>query len=143
MTGRSVGSPIVAATARAVAPFLLTLGLFTMLHGTKSVGGGFQGGVVVGSVVVVLAFAFGVDQTREALDSRLLLGGAASGLVVFGVVAVGGLTLGRGFLDVTAYETLGVSNATVYAVEAVEIGIGLSVASVIAILSFEIAGSES
>ncbi|ELZ95810.1 monovalent cation/H+ antiporter subunit B [Haloferax mucosum ATCC BAA-1512] len=34
------------ATVHLLAPFVLTFVLFTLFHGTSSVGGGFQGGVV-------------------------------------------------------------------------------------------------
>jgi multicomponent Na+:H+ antiporter subunit B len=134
---RHRGSPVVPKTVRVIAPFALTFGLFTMFHGTKSVGGGFQGGVVVGSVVVTIAFAFGIERTRRALDPRVLVGGAAAGVVVFGLVALGGTVVGDAFLDVTRVP---IPDGTVYAVELVEIGIGVTVASVVALLFFEIAG---
>jgi multicomponent Na+:H+ antiporter subunit B len=134
---RHRGSPVVPKTVRVIAPFALTFGLFTMFHGTKSVGGGFQGGVVVGSVVVTIAFAFGIERTRRALDPRALVGGAAAGVVVFGLVALGGTFVGDAFLDVTRVP---IPDGTVYAVELVEIGIGVTVASVVALLFFEIAG---
>jgi multicomponent Na+:H+ antiporter subunit B len=139
MTGDSV---VVTKTVRAVVPFVLTYGVFTMLHGTKSVGGGFQGGVVVAAAVVTLAFAFGVGQTRAALAGSLLVGGAAAGLVAFAAVALGSLALGAGFLDVAAFESLLGADGPVYAVELVEVGIGTTVASVVVLLFFELAGGE-
>jgi multicomponent Na+:H+ antiporter subunit B len=135
-------SVVVTRTVRAIVPFVVTYGLFTMLHGTKSVGGGFQGGVVVGAGVVTLAFAFGVGQTRRALDSRVLIGGAAAGLVLFAVVAAASLALGGAFLDAGVYAALPVPDAAVYAVELVEIGIGVTVASVVALLFFGIARAD-
>lgn len=131
-------SPVVTKTVRLVAPFALTFGLFTMFHGTKSVGGGFQGGVVIGSTAVTIAFAFGFEQTWRTLDHRILTAAAVSGVVVFGGVALGGVFLGGAFLDVTRVP---IPNGTVYAVELVEIGIGVTVASVITLLFFEIAGA--
>lgn len=134
-------SVVVTKTVRAITPFVLTFGLFTMLHGTKSVGGGFQGGVVVAAAVVTLAFAFGVGQTWRALDARLLVGVAAGGLSLFAAVALASLGLGGAFLDAGVYAGLG-GDAVVYAVELVEIGIGITVASVVSLLFFEIARTE-
>lgn len=130
-------SPVVTKTVRLLAPFVFTFGVFTMFHGTKSVGGGFQGGVVVASVVVAIAFAFGVDQTWRALDARLLVGAAAVGILAFGAVALAGLLAGGAFLDVTI---LGVSPQ--YPVELVELGIGAAVAGVVSVLFFELAGVD-
>lgn len=133
-------SPVVTRTVRAVVPFVLTYGAFTMLHGTKSVGGGFQGGVVVSTAVVALGFAFGVDQTARVAGRGAVLALAAGGLTLIGVVAGGSLLLGGGFLDAGAYATVPVADAVVYAVELVEIGIGLAVAGVVATLFFALSG---
>jgi multicomponent Na+:H+ antiporter subunit B len=135
-------SVVVTRTVRAVVPFVITYGIFTMLHGTKSVGGGFQGGVVVAAGVVTLAFAFGVGQTRAALDPRLLAGVAAGGLGLFAVVAAASLALGGAFLDAAVYAGLSIPGAAVYAVELVEVGIGLTVASVIVVMFLTIARAE-
>jgi len=126
-------SPVVTKTVRVVSPFVLTFGLFTLLHGTKSVGGGFQGGVVVATVVVALGFGFGVGETRRALDRQTLVGTAAAGVVLFGLVAVGSLLRGAPVLDLTAYPV-----ATVYVVELVEVGIGVTVAGVVTTLFFQL-----
>ena len=60
-----VESPIIMATVRVVAPFVFTFGLFIMFHGADSSGGGFQGGVIVGTVILMLGIAFGIEPTRE------------------------------------------------------------------------------
>lgn len=130
-------SVVVAKTVRAVAPFVFTFGVFTTLHGTKSAGGGFQGGVVVASLVVLLAFAFGAGQVRAALDEGHLVAVAGSGLLLFGAVAVGSLALGGRFLQPGQLP-----GPTAYAVEAVEVGVGLAVASVLVVLFFAVAGVE-
>jgi len=135
-------SVVVTQTVRAVVPFVVTYGLFTMLHGTKSVGGGFQGGVVVASGVVTLAFAFGVTQTLAALAPGVLRAVAAGGLLLFAAVAAASLALGGAFLDAGTYARLPVTGAAVYAVELVEIGIGLTVASVISLAFFTLARAE-
>ena len=130
-------SVVVTKTVRAVVPFVLTFGLFTLLHGTSSVGGGFQGGVVLGAAVVTLAFGFGLDRTWEVLDKGLLTGLVVSGVVVFGAVAFAGLALGGSFLRLDAFP---VPKSTVYATELVEVGIGFTVAGVVVVLFFELAG---
>jgi multicomponent Na+:H+ antiporter subunit B len=130
-------SVVVTKTVRAVVPFVLTFGLFTLLHGTSSVGGGFQGGVILGAAVVTVAFGFGLDQTWRVLDKALLTALSASGVLVFGAVAYAGLVVGGSFLRLDAFP---VPKSTVYATELVEVGIGATVAGVVVVLFFELAG---
>ncbi|WP_436927318.1 MnhB domain-containing protein [Halosimplex amylolyticum] len=138
----TVDSVVVTQTVRAILPFVLTFGLFTMLHGTSSVGGGFQGGVVVGAAVVAVGFAFGLGQTRRAVGLRGLTVGSAAGLVVFAAVALASLALDGAFLDARAYARLPLEKATVYAVEIAEVGIGITVASVVSLLFLELGRDE-
>jgi multicomponent Na+:H+ antiporter subunit B len=133
-------SLLVTVTVRAVTPFVLTFGAFTTLHGTTSVGGGFQGGVVAAAALVTVGFAFGVDQTRRALGPTHLLAGAVGGSLLIAAVALGSLALGGAFLDAGAYGVLPVAKAPVYAVELVEVGIGFTVAAVLGVLFLELGG---
>lgn len=121
-------SPVVAKTVRLLTPFVLTFGLFTMFHGTKSVGGGFQGGVVVAAGIVVVGFTFGLGQTRRWLDPGVTTGAAASGVLTFAAVALGATAFGGAYLQVDVFP---VPDATVYAIELVELGIGATVAGTI------------
>jgi multicomponent Na+:H+ antiporter subunit B len=137
-------SPVVTTTVRLLAPFVLTFGLFTMFHGTTSVGGGFQGGVVAAAMVITVAFALGLAPTVTWIDARVLGALVASGVVVFGVVALAGVASGGAFLQL---DVLPIPNATVYATEAIEVGIGATVGAVIVVLFVRIgqgdAGSTS
>ncbi len=132
------GSPVVTTTVRLLSPFVLTFALFTLFHGTASVGGGFQGGVVAAAVVVTLAFAFGVRATEAWLTRRRLLALVGAGPVVFGAVALAGVAAGGAFLQ---FDVLPVPKASVYATEAIELGIGATVAGVVVVL-FVALGSD-
>jgi multicomponent Na+:H+ antiporter subunit B len=129
--GRSADSPVVTTTVRVLSPFVLTFALFTLFHGTSSVGGGFQGGVVAAAVVVTLAFAFGVRDTAAWLASGRLLALAVAAPLVFGVVAVAGIFAGGAFLQ---FDVLPIPKASVYATEAIELGIGATVGAVVVVL---------
>jgi multicomponent Na+:H+ antiporter subunit B len=133
-------SPVVTTTVRLLAPFVLTYGLFTLFHGTTSVGGGFQGGVVAAAMVITVAFAVGIRQTVEWLDPRALWGLVVAGPLVFGVVAVAGIVFGGAFLQ---FDVLPVGKASVYATEAIEVGIGATVAAAVVVLFVRIADGYS
>jgi len=132
-----VESTIIMTTVRVVAPFVLTLGLFVMFHGAGSAGGGFQGGVVVGSVILMLAFAFGIEAVRDWLNPTAVLGVIGLGLATFAAIGLGSVALGGAFLEYGRYGSLTVVK---YGIELVELGIGAIVTGVVVGLFFLIAG---
>ncbi|WP_224269629.1 MnhB domain-containing protein [Haloprofundus salinisoli] len=132
-----VESTIIMTTVRTVAPFILTLGLFVMFHGASSAGGGFQGGAIAGTVVLLLAFAFGIGPVRDWLNPAVILGLIAVGVGTFLAIAFGSLLFPNGaFLQYSAYP---ISHASAYGIELVELGIGAVVAGIIVGLFFLIA----
>ena len=137
---RNPDSPVVTATVRLLSPFVLTFALFTLFHGTSSVGGGFQGGVLAAAVVVTLAFAFGVRATAEWLTYGRLLALVAAAPAVFGLVALAGIAAGGAFLQ---FDVLPIPKPSVYATEAIELGIGATVGGVVVVLFVNLADGET
>ena len=138
MTDRpTADSPVVTVTARIVATFVLTFALFTLFHGTSSVGGGFQGGVIAAAAIIILAFGFGVETTSAWLSPRWLLVLVAAGPLAFGVVAFGGILAGGSFLQ---FDVLPIPKPSVYATEFIELGIGATVAGVVVSLFVRLTG---
>jgi len=132
-------SPVVTTTARVLAPFVLTFALFTLFHGTSSVGGGFQGGVVAAAAVVTLAFAFGVEEAAGRLSPGRLLALVAAAPLVFAAIALAGVAYGGAFLQ---FDVLPVPKASVYATEAIELGIGATVGAVLVVLFVNLYDTE-
>jgi multicomponent Na+:H+ antiporter subunit B len=130
-----VESTIIMTTVRVIAPFVLTLGVFVMFHGASSAGGGFQGGVIAATTVVMLGFAFGIDPIASHLRNEHLALLVLSGLGTFLAIGFGGYLVGGNFLQVSGYETL-FHNGSKYSIELVEVGIGVVVAGVITGLFF-------
>lgn len=138
--GPYVESPIIMTTTRIIAPFVFTFGLFIMFHGADSSGGGFQGGVIVGTVVLMLGIAFGIEVTREWLGPRIPVGVIGLGVLVFLSVGIGSTLLGGAFLEYHAYN---VPYASKYGIELVELAIGFIVAGVVVGLLFGLASGLS
>lgn len=134
-----VESPIIMATVRVITPFVFTFGLFVMFHGADSSGGGFQGGVIVGTVVIMLGIAFGIETTRDWIGLRLPIGFVGLGVLAFLLTGVGSVLLGGAFLDYSAY---GIHHASKYGMEFVELAIGLIVAGIVITLFFTIAAGR-
>ncbi|MFC6836237.1 MnhB domain-containing protein [Halomarina ordinaria] len=134
--GLYVESTIIMTTVRVVTPFILTLGLFVMFHGADSAGGGFQGGAISATVLLMLAFAFGIDAVRDWLDPSVVLGLILVGVANFVGVGLLTLALGGAFLQ---YDVVPIYHASKYSIELIELGIGAIVAGVITGLFFVIA----
>ncbi|WP_089878906.1 MnhB domain-containing protein [Halogeometricum limi] len=131
-----VESPIIMTTVRVITPFVFTLGLFVMFHGADSSGGGFQGGVIVGTVVLMLGIAFGIETTREWIGPNIPILMICLGVLAFLLIGIGSVLLGGGFLE---YSTYGFYHATKYGIEFVELAIGLIVSGIVTGLFFVIA----
>lgn len=131
-----VESPIIMATVRIVAPFVFSLGAFVMFHGADSAGGGFQGGVIVGTVILMVAIAFGIGPTREWISSSLLTVVVVSGVLLFAGIGLLALVFDGAFLQ---YEVIPVYDATKYGIELVEVGIGIIVSATVVGLFFALA----
>lgn len=132
-------SPIIMATVRVVSPFVFTFGLFVMFHGADSSGGGFQGGVIVGTVVLMLGIAFGIEPTRDWMGPVLPVALVGLGVALFVGIGLGSVLAGGAFLEYRAYD---VPHASKYGIELVELAIGLIVSAIVAGLLFTIAAGE-
>jgi multicomponent Na+:H+ antiporter subunit B len=136
-TQQSENSPVVTVTVRLLSPFILTFAVFTLFHGTSSVGGGFQGGVIAAAVVVTFAFAFGIRETTRWLSQRWVFALVVAGPIAFGIAAFAGIFTGGAFLQ---FDGLPIPKPSVYATEFVELGIGATVAGVVVTLFVRLTG---
>jgi len=130
-------SQVIMPTVKIVAPFAFTYGLFVTFHGAGSPGGGFQGGAIVAAVVFMIAFAFGIEATRQWLANTVVVALAVGGTLVFAGIGLVPIALGGAFLQ---YELLPIPDPVKYGMEGVEIlGIGTIVAGVLIGLFFVLA----
>ena len=142
--GTYVESTIIMTTIRLVSPFVFVYGLYVMFHGAESAGGGFQGGVLVAASLILVAFAFGIEPTREWISDRPARLAIAAGALTFVGIGLGAMAAGGRFLEYGAVE---IHHGTKYGIELVELGIGAIVAGIILSLFMNLAagfaGGES
>jgi energy-converting hydrogenase B subunit I len=84
-------SKIVRTVANQLILFILIFGLYVIAHGHLTPGGGFQGGAVVVSGVVMLLVAFNAKELKKSLRERVLSIMESTGGLVFVVLAFAGL----------------------------------------------------
>lgn len=91
--------------ARAMMPVLLMLSLMLMLRGHNQPGGGFVGGLVASSSIILMTLAYGPDQVREKLRIDFLRA-MFVGLLLAAISGVVGLIVGVAFQDALWWKPL-------------------------------------
>jgi energy-converting hydrogenase B subunit I len=82
---------IVRTVANQLIVFILIFGLYVIVHGHLTPGGGFQGGAVIVSGVVMLLVAFSSQEFKKSLSERLLSIMESSGALIFIGLAFAGI----------------------------------------------------
>jgi len=102
-------TPIVQAISRLMAPAIFLLGVYVVLHGHLTPGGGFAGGVLIAGAFVLLVLAFGSEELRsQALNWNATVF-ESLGLFIFWFVAMLGLIEGvQFFVNVIAKANPGI-----------------------------------
>jgi energy-converting hydrogenase B subunit I len=84
-------SKIVRTVANQLVLFILIFGLYVIAHGHLTPGGGFQGGAVVVSGVVMLLVAFSSHDLKKSLGERFLTIMESTGALIFAALGFAGL----------------------------------------------------
>ncbi len=85
-------SIIVKTIACIVSTLAIVFGLYLILHGHLTPGGGFAGGAVIATVVALFMVSFGKERLRENLSGQLLSALETTGLIIFIGLAFWGLS---------------------------------------------------
>ncbi len=124
---------VVQKTARLMIPFLQLFALYVVAHGHHSPGGGFQGGVIFGATIILLAVANDLRSTIRRISERTSAIMASAGVLVYAGVGALCLLLGANFLDygiISRMFEFGPVMARSHGILMVEIGVGIAVAAV-------------
>ncbi len=78
-------------------PFALTFGLYIILFGTVSPGGGFQGGVIVAGGVLLLYLGHGYNVLKRTVNKEVLRINEAIGATLYVCLGFLGLILGANY----------------------------------------------
>lgn len=91
--------------SRKLTPFMFLFGFYLFVYGHLSPGGGFQGGVVIASGIILLVVSRGVKATSELFPFSWLL--ITEAVCFFLLVATGlaGIFAGTGFLSNPVAQT--------------------------------------
>ena len=84
-------SKIVRTVANQLILFVLIFGLYVIAHGHLTPGGGFQGGAVVVSGLVMLLVAFSSEDLKKTVRERTLSIMESTGALIFAILGFAGL----------------------------------------------------
>jgi multicomponent Na+:H+ antiporter subunit B len=130
---------ILRALSKLLIPLIMLFALYVQFHGDYGPGGGFQAGVIFGAAIILYTLMFGLDAARKVFKPRVLEILVAFGLLLFGGVGIVAIFEGGNFLDydVLSHEPI---HGQHLGILLVELGVGITVASVMATIFFLFAG---
>lgn len=90
-------SVIVRCGADMLLPLACTFGCCVVLHGNSTPGGGFQGGVLVASAILLVFLGHGAKGMRDAFHSHFLHNSETIAEIIYVVLALLGVSAGLSF----------------------------------------------
>ena len=133
---------IIKTVARFLVPFIQIFALYVLAHGHESPGGGFQGGVIFGASLIIIAIAFdlrtAIRRFKEKLDGLF----SALGVFIYSGIGAFCLILGGNFLDYKELAKIFPFDrivARAYGILGVEIGVFIAVMAVMVCIYINIA----
>ena len=121
---------IIKTACRLLIPFIQLFALYVIAHGHYSPGGGFQGGVILGASIILLAISHDLRTTIERMSEKLVAILCAVGVLIYAGAGALCLLLGLNFLDYSALAPLlhvDPISARSLGILIVEIGVGVAV----------------
>lgn len=88
---------IVRCAADLFLPLACVFGCYVVFHGSSSPGGGFQGGVLIASAILLVFLGHGGTQVKDSFSSRLLHSSETIAEIMYVVIALIGVFTGLNF----------------------------------------------
>lgn len=130
---------IIKTVCRIIIPLIQIYALYVVAHGDFSPGGGFQGGVIFGSSLILLAISYDLKTlvARARVREKIFGSLAAIGVLIYVGIGVACMVMGGNFLDysklvpIVPYDP---HHIRALGMLGVEIGVGIAVAAVMVII---------
>lgn len=136
---------IVKTITKIITPFIQLYGIFVVLHGHLSPGGGFAGGAIIGASFILFTLAFGIKESNKLIPHSVTARIETGGILWFILLGLVGVMMGGSFLgNKVAGFPLGQLGSILSGglITLATIGIGLKVASTMITLFHRIIEEE-
>jgi multicomponent Na+:H+ antiporter subunit B len=125
---------IIKTACRLLIPFIQLFALYVIAHGHHSPGGGFQGGVILGASIILLAISDDLRTTLDRISEKAHATLCSVGVLIYAGTGALCMVLGFNFLDYGALARIlhvDPVMARSHGILIVEIGVGLAVMATI------------
>ncbi|MEA3279182.1 MAG: MnhB domain-containing protein [Thermodesulfobacteriota bacterium] len=132
---------IVKTLSRLLIPFMQIYALYVIAHGHYSPGGGFQGGVILGASLILLAITYGLDNALHMMSERLNTILCSLGVFIYAGIGLLCIILGGNYLDYGELDKIfhvGTAQARSLGILGIETGVGIAVMAVMASIFLDI-----
>ena len=136
MTHRHPTSVVVATVGRMIIPFIQLFALYVIVHGESGPGGGFQGGVILASSIILLLVIFGLPEAKRIISERLGILLASVGLFLYAGIGLASIFFGGKYLEYDVLPLINPVKASEFGIIFVEIGIGITVMAVMVLILY-------
>ena len=130
---------ILRVVTKSLVPLIILFALYVQFHGDFGPGGGFQAGVILSAAIILYALVFGLDAAEQVIPPPLLRLLASLGVFLYAGVGIVSLFVGGNYLDYSVLADNQVAGQHL-GVLLVELGVGITVFSVMLIIYFTFAG---
>lgn len=130
---------ILRVVSKSLIPLIIMFALYVQFHGDYGPGGGFQAGVIMSAASILYALVFGLDAAEQVFPPAILRILASLGVLIYASVGVVTLFLGGNYLDYSVLADTRIAGQHL-GILLVELGVGMSVFSVMLIIFFAFAG---
>lgn len=89
---------IVKVISRLIVPFIQLYGVFIIIHGHLSPGGGFAGGAILGAAFILYTLAFGLEKGTKKMPHKISSKIEAGGITWYILMGLIGVLAGNYFL---------------------------------------------
>ncbi len=128
--------------AKFLIPFILLYALYVQMHGEYSPGGGFQAGVIFAAAFILYALVFGFSHATRVVSLKALRILTVLGALIYGGTGVVSMLLGGNFLEYSVLAKDAVVGQK-WGILVIELGVGITVFSVMLLLFFLFAGRKA
>ena len=132
---------VIKTVCRILIPFIQIYALYVVAHGDFSPGGGFQGGVIFGSSLILLAISYNLKTLVKRVSEKVLSIFAALGVLIYVGIGAIAMLMGGNFLDYSKLAPLipmDPGHIRAIGMLGVEIGVGITVMAVMVIIYINI-----
>lgn len=130
---KKTDSPIVLLGTRFLSPYIMLFGMYVIFHGHYSPGGGFQGGTLLATSILIMRISSGTKVAKIHFKDALSTPLAVLGVFIYFGTGLVAMFAGGYFLDYGQLPLPGLDGADLryWGILIIEVGIGLTVMAVL------------